>query len=536
MVAAAEAGGPARHNPAMSLRQLDQIAGVVIAATYFLVFLLMIVGMLRTKQLMRARLGLATALVFFAAAAYRAVSAVLTARGQSTSDEDNLLLTVSLDVLTAVVGLFYLSMRRQFGSLISGVDDEAGPRRSARGLDALTGLPTEARAIDVLRRQLSASSLNGEKLAVLIIHIDQVETAGEGAMRGDELVGHVGALLRDQLRHRDFAARMGPSQFMIAMPGASREVAIRVSQRLDARIQRVIVSGQSGVPATISTGIGISPDDARDAQGIIRAAQEAVEYARRLGGGHFLFSKDVERAPDLDFDGPDQAPTPTAALSARAMLDNMRKHDPGTAAHMERVARYAMALADRTGFPPEDMALLRIAALLHDVGMLSLSTEILGKPGKLTAEEYLMVREHPQIGYQMVKGVPGLQSAAIYILYHHESYSGHGYPEGLEGTEIPLGSRILAVAEAFDNMHVEMPYRQALSLAEVKRRLTSASGNQFDPDIVKVMNAIADKDLVDDVEALAWSEAEMLLDDSQAPKAIIGRIKKLSGRRLGSGS
>ena len=146
-----------------------------------------------------------------------------------------------------------------------------------------------------------------------------------------------------------------------------------------------------------------------------------------------------------------------------------------------------------------------------------------------------MVREHPQIGYQMVKSVPGLQSAAIFILYHHESYSGHGYPEGLEGAEIPLGSRILAVAEAFDNMHMEMPYRAALSLAEVKRRLTSASGNQYDPDIVKVMNAIADKEFVDDVEALTWSEAEMLLEESQAPKAIIGRIKKLSGRRLGAG-
>ena len=147
-----------------------------------------------------------------------------------------------------------------------------------------------------------------------------------------------------------------------------------------------------------------------------------------------------------------------------------------------------------------------------------------------------MVREHPQIGYQMVKGIVGLRAAAIYVLYHHESYSGHGYPEGLEGPEIPLGSRILAVAESFDNMHVEMPYRQALSLAEVKRRLTSASGNQFDPDIVKVMNALAEKSFVDDVEELAWSESELLLDDSPAPRAIIGRIKKVSGRRLTAGN
>ena len=525
----------------MTLSQVDQVAGVVITATYFLVFVLLLVGLLRTKQLLRNRLGLATALVFFAAAAYRGASAILVARGQSVSAQDNLYLTTSLDLLIALVGLFYLSLRRHFGTLITGADaeDDLGPMaKHGRGTDELTGLPNEKKALEVLRRQLSATSLSGEKLAVLVIHIDQVEEMlqREGSMSGDELLGHVGALLRDQLRHRDFAARMGSSEFMIAMPGANRETAIRVSQRLDARIQRLIVSGLSGVPAAISTGIGISPDDARDAHGIVKAAREAVEYARRLGGGHFLYSKDVERAPDLDSDLMDHAPSPSAALSVKAMLDNMRKHDPGTAAHMERVARYAMSLAERTGFPPEDLPLLRIAALLHDIGMISLSQDILAKPGKLTAEEYLMVREHPQIGYQMVKSVTGLQSAAIFVLYHHESYSGHGYPEGLEGPEIPLGARIISVAEAFDNMHVEMPYRAALSLAEVKRRLTSASGNQFDPDIVKVMNALAEQSFVDDVESLAWSEAEMLLDDSPAPKAIIGRIKRLSGRRLAAGN
>ncbi|HEV1997251.1 MAG TPA: diguanylate cyclase [Candidatus Dormibacteraeota bacterium] len=525
----------------MSLRQLDQVAGVVITATYLLVFVLLLIGLLRTRQVLRNRLGLATAMVFFAAAAYRGASAVLVARGQSISDADNLYLTAALDLLIALVGIFYLSLRRQFGTLITAneedIDAGATPGKG-RGTDELTGLPIEKKALEVLRRQLSATSLSGEKLAVLIIHIDQIEEMleREGGMSGDTLLGHVGALLRDQLRHRDFAARMGPSEFMIAMPGANRETAIRVSQRLDARIQRLIVSGLSGVPAAISTGIGISPDDARDAQGMVKAAREAAEYARRLGGGHFLFSRDVERALDLDSDVLDRAPSPSAALSAKAMLDNMRKHDPNTAAHMERVARYAIALAERTGFPPEDLPLLRIAALLHDIGMISLSQEILAKPGKLTAEEYLMVREHPQIGYQMVKSVTGLQAAAIYILYHHESYSGHGYPEGLEGPEIPLGARILCVAESFDNMHVEMPYRQALSLAEVKRRLTSASGNQFDPDIVKVMNALAGTTFVDDVEALAWSEAEMLLDDSPAPRAIIGRLKRLSGRRLAAGN
>ncbi|HEY8741266.1 MAG TPA: diguanylate cyclase [Candidatus Dormibacteraeota bacterium] len=526
----------------MSLRQFDLIAGVVVTAAYFLVFLMLVMGLVRTKQVTRNRLGLATALVFFAAAAYRGISALLQTRGQSITDDANLGLTAALDLLTALVGLFYLSLRHHFGSIITGVEDDDDAvfsregRRSA-GTDPLTGLATDKKAMEVLRRQLSATSLSGEKLAVLLIYVDQIEdmVGKEGAMTGEELLGHVGAVMRDQLRYRDFAARMGTAEFMIAMPGANREVAIRVSQRLDARIQRIIVSGLSGVPAAISTGIAMSPDDARDADGLVKAGREAVEYARRLGGGHFLFSKDVERAPDLDFDAHEGGPSATAALSAKKMLEDMGAHDAPTATHMERVARYAMQLAEKTGFPPEDLPLLRISALLHDIGMKSLSKDILAKPGKLTAEEYLMVREHPQIGYQMVKSVPGLQSAAIFILYHHESYSGHGYPEGLEGAEIPLGSRILAVAEAFDNMHMEMPYRAALSLAEVKRRLTSASGNQYDPDIVKVMNAIADKEFVDDVEALTWSEAEMLLEESQAPKAIIGRIKKLSGRRLGAG-
>jgi HD-GYP domain-containing protein (c-di-GMP phosphodiesterase class II) len=113
----------------------------------------------------------------------------------------------------------------------------------------------------------------------------------------------------------------------------------------------------------------------------------------------------------------------------------------------------------------------------------------------LTAAEYLEVRRHPVIGYEMTRNLPGCQVPSIYVLYHHETWGGHGYPEALHGEEIPLASRIIAVAEAFDMMHSQRPNRKALPLAECRRRLIGGAGTQFDPQVVSVMISVASREL-----------------------------------------
>ncbi|HTX14880.1 MAG TPA: HD domain-containing phosphohydrolase, partial [Candidatus Baltobacteraceae bacterium] len=124
------------------------------------------------------------------------------------------------------------------------------------------------------------------------------------------------------------------------------------------------------------------------------------------------------------------------------------------------------------------------AALLHDIGKIGIPDAILHKPAKLSDEEYALMKKHPEYGWAVMRNVPGMERASLMILHHHESFDGRGYPAGLKGEEIPIGSRIVSVIDAFDAMVSSRPYREGMPYAEAERRLLAASGTQFDPGVV----------------------------------------------------
>jgi HD-GYP domain-containing protein (c-di-GMP phosphodiesterase class II) len=273
-------------------------------------------------------------------------------------------------------------------------------------------------------------------------------------------------------------------------------------------------------PVAVCTGIATCPEDATDAESMVTAATEAMNYSRRLGGGHFFYSDDVSLL-EGDSESLVEPVTETTELSVSSLMTALAAHDEATEAHSQRVAAYSVAVAEKLKYPAEDMPLLRPGALLHDVGMIGVSPEILRKPGRLTASEYLEVRRHPVIGYEMTRNLPGCQVPSIYVLYHHESWAGHGYPEALQADEIPLASRIIAVAEAFDMMHAPRPNRKALQLAECRRRLLGGAGTQFDPQVVSAMISLATRERVSAVEGSAANRAE--------DRATGGRRRKVKG-------
>src|SRR5207253_8234307 len=145
------------------------------------------------------------------------------------------------------------------------------------------------------------------------------------------------------------------------------------------------------------------------------------------------------------------------------------------------VARYAAGIAQRLGWGGADLAYLRVAAMLHDVGKVSLPDQILRKPGPLSEQEYEEVKLHPVIGADFVNRVDGLSLIAIWVKHSHEHFDGSGYPDGLAGEAIPLASRILLVADAFDAMTSQRPYRQPMSAEAAIRELEGYAGTQFDP-------------------------------------------------------
>jgi HD-GYP domain-containing protein (c-di-GMP phosphodiesterase class II) len=181
--------------------------------------------------------------------------------------------------------------------------------------------------------------------------------------------------------------------------------------------------------------------------------------------------------------GPDRAARYRAAASLAKAVD---ARDAYTGSHSERVGELAARIAVRMNADPELVELIRLAGSLHDLGKLAIPEEILRKPGPLTEPERLVLERHPQIGFRMLESL-GVDPVAEWVLHHHERWDGTGYPDKLSGTRIPLGARILFVADAYDAMTSDRVYRSRLSAEAALDELERCAGTQFDPEIVQAL-------------------------------------------------
>ena len=166
--------------------------------------------------------------------------------------------------------------------------------------------------------------------------------------------------------------------------------------------------------------------------------------------------------------------------------------DLSTGIHSTRLAEWSVRVARKLGLPETDFYQLEVAALLHDIGKIGIPDAILKKEGKLTDGERALMNKHPEYSWSILRLFPGLEEASLFALHHHESYDGTGYPGGLKGDEIPLGSRIVSIVDAFDAMISNRCYRKGLEHEEAIRRLNAGSGTQFDPHVLRCFLEIAE--------------------------------------------
>jgi HD-GYP domain-containing protein (c-di-GMP phosphodiesterase class II) len=192
--------------------------------------------------------------------------------------------------------------------------------------------------------------------------------------------------------------------------------------------------------------------------------------------------------------------------------------DPYTAGHSERVCRLSVAIAQAMNFDRAGLARLRIGALLHDIGKIGISDAILRKPGPLTDEEFGLIREHPQIGRRILEGVHGFAPYLSIVELHHENWDGTGYPLGLRGEDVPLSARIVHVADAYDALTSNRPYRAGMASAVAMRILQENAGRQFDSQVVEVLaNLLQTAAAERRSDGLLWPyESASVLDHSSA--------------------
>ena len=188
-------------------------------------------------------------------------------------------------------------------------------------------------------------------------------------------------------------------------------------------------------------------------------------------------------------------PSPLVAILSIARTVDAK--DSNTSEHSFRVSQYSLAIAKRLGYSEEKCENLRQMALLHDIGKIGIPDAILNKPGKLTDEEYEIMKTHVIRGGEILKDFTMIDNVSVGALYHHEKYDGSGYCHGLKGEQIPLDARIIGIADAFDAMTANRVYRKQLDLDFVIAELKRCSGTQFDPKLVDILLALIDEGEID---------------------------------------
>jgi diguanylate cyclase (GGDEF)-like protein len=346
--------------------------------------------------------------------------------------------------------------------------------------DALTGMLNHGAIVANLAVAVEDARARDGELAAALLDVDNFRLLNDthGHPAGDDVLQRVAAVLTDAPIAQ--VARYGPDEFLLIWSPASVADAEAGLAALRGRLAEIAVRfGESeNLPVSVSIGIAGFPAHAASVSELLSAATVALQEAKASGGdGVRVAQRAEQRTASSSFD------------VLQGLVIAVDTKDRYTKRHSEDVARYAVFLAQRLGLDEETLATIRTSGLLHDVGKIGIPDTLLRKPGKLTADEFDVFRQHVALGDAIVRDMPNLELVRAGIRHHHERWDGRGYLEGLSGEAIPLIGRIMAVADAFSAMTTTRPYRKALPIEEALKRLGDAAGTQLQEELVKAFIA-----------------------------------------------
>lgn len=364
--------------------------------------------------------------------------------------------------------------------------------------DRLTGVANRETLLTTLNTEIERATRHHKWLSVAFIDIDRFKPINDtfGHHSGDSVLREIAGLIRDNIRASDLFGRYGGEEFMLILPETNPEDATVLAEHLRGLVMEhpMQVAQQQPLRVTISVGVAGDVGSQLQADRLVDQADAAMYAAKSLGRNRTYRYRAVD----------DNAPVRRAPISAerRAAATAIGQWASDTAAEAlasvlapqphhrgqpsDMIASLATGIALELGLPHEEIERIRIASLLHDLGKLAVPTEILDKPTTLSDIDWQAIGEHPRIGQVILEQASSLREAVPVVLHHHEHFNGSGYPHGLRGKEIPLGARIVAVADAYHAMVHDRPYKIARDHQDALRELRVNAGTQFDPEIVNV--------------------------------------------------
>jgi diguanylate cyclase (GGDEF)-like protein/putative nucleotidyltransferase with HDIG domain len=403
--------------------------------------------------------------------------------------------------------------------------------------DGLTGLYNHRTGQEKLTEQLRMAERYQRNVAVVMIDVDHFKQINDtyGHPAGDTVLKSVARQIRNDCRDVDIPVRYGGEEFLLILPEVNQEGAVVVAERIRKNLARMpIIHEDIEINVSASIGVAAYPEDAGSQQQLLELADRALYMSKRLGrnqvhtAGDLMFSelkaqtahppepapqavlaekaetpeKQAQVTPVVEPEKEREELVPEVVDMVKALATALYSKSDYYKSHHLETARFAELVAKIMGLSQQQVEQLRVASLLHDVGVLSIPEDIIGKEGLVTPEEMEVIAQHPSLGAQMLRPIRALKDICDIVECHHECWDGTGYPRGLKGEEIPLPARILSIVDAFHAMISDRPYRPAMSREQAKKALRNGAGTQWDPFLVDIFLAVIDS-LEQDEDAFA---------------------------------
>jgi diguanylate cyclase (GGDEF)-like protein/PAS domain S-box-containing protein len=380
-------------------------------------------------------------------------------------------------------------------------------------IDAHTGLYNHRYLQDVIEAEFDQARRYAQSLAIVMLDIDYFKSVNDvyGIAFGDLVLKQLAKQLKRMVRRYDILIRYSGEEFVIISPRLNRNIALNMAQRLLDSLNFINFGNkQHRVRLKLSLSVVSFPEDrAKNGLDLVNLANEMLNKAKESGGNRVFSVLDIQSPLKKTQEKLLKVPGIRTLKNTIEKLTKKSKQgltesifafgktielkDHYTGEHVENTVHYATEIAKGLNLPKEDIELIKQATMLHDLGKIGISESILLKKGKLNRKEFEEIKKHPQIGADIIRPIQFLHDLIPLIFYHHEHWDGKGYPGRIKGEDIPIGARVIAIADVYQALISDRPYHKAFSKNVAINIIKKASGTQFDPRIVNVFLKIVEK-------------------------------------------